>query len=380
MGMADGKIYLAANNDLVTDKRVHRTAVTLMESGMQLIIVGRKHYSGPVIEERPYKVLRIRVFFRKSFLMYACFNVRLFCFLLFRKMQILVSTDLDTLPACYLASRLKGVSLVFDSHEFFSELPELIGRRFVRGVWRGLEKRLLPRVKYSYTVCDSIAAEYRKRYGVDMAVVRNLPISHDSAARRPDLLDRDPQRIIIYQGALNMGRGLEGMIRAMEHLGNFEFRIFGTGPMEKKLRSLVQDLNLEDRVSIMGRIPFSELSAHTRQASLGISMEEDLGLNYYYSLPNKLFDYIHAQVPVLVSNLPEMKAVVEKYGVGEVVISKEPEALAKQIRRMMTDHELRILWKKNLRKAAGELCWEKEAGRLREVYMNAGLTFPDSLH
>ena len=374
--MTEGKIYLAVNNDLVIDQRVHRTAVTLMESGMQPVLVGRKHWGSPPLRERPYKILRMSILFRKGFLLYACFNLRLFFFLLFRRMQILVSNDLDTLPACHLVSRLKGVKLVYDSHEFFSELPELIGRPFVRGVWRGLEKRLFPRIQYSYTVCDSIAGEYGKRYGVEMAVVRNLPVMKVHQAAHPDLPDVDPQRIIIYQGALNVGRGLEGMIRAMEYLENFFSRIFGTGPMEKKLKGMVQDMKLGDRVSFMGRIPFEELGIHTRQASLGISLEENLGLNYYYALPNKLFDYIQEQIPVLVSDLPEMKAIVENYGVGEVVISHEPAALAKQIRRMTENHEQRNAWKKNLQTAAGELCWEKEADRLKEVYVNAGLTFP----
>jgi glycosyltransferase involved in cell wall biosynthesis len=173
-----------------------------------------------------------------------------------------------------------------------------------------------------------------------------------------------------------MGRGLEGMILAMKHLEKFNFFIFGAGPREKELKSLAKDLNLEERVSFMGCIPFDKLRAYTRQASLGISLEENLGLNYYYSLPNKLFDYIQAQVPVLVSDFPEMRSVVKNHGIGEVLENPEPPALAKQIKRMMQDQEQRMVWKKNLRKAAGELCWEMEADRLKDVFINAGLTFP----
>jgi len=374
--MDNGKIYLAANNDLVIDHRLHRTAITLMETGLNPVLLGRKSCRKEEFPERPYQVKRLRMLFRKGFLLYACVNTRLFSYLLFRKMHMLVSNDLDTLPACFLISRLKGVRLVYDSHEFFTEVPELEGRRFVRTVWKGIEKKLLPRVSYSYTVSESIAKAYQNRYGIKMSVIRNLPMKDRREARRPDLLECNPRSVIIYQGALNMGRGLESMVKAMQYLEHILFQIYGSGPMEKYLKSLVTRLNLDDRVEFMGRVPFDELRQHTRQASLGISIEENLGLNYYYSLPNKLFDYIQAGVPVLVSNLPEMRAIVDRYGVGEVLENHEPVILADQVRRMMEDQLKRMEWKKNLKMAAEELCWEDEAEKLRDVFREAGLTFP----
>jgi len=131
-----------------------------------------------------------------------------------------------------------------------------------------------------------------------------------------------------------------------------------------------------DRVELMGRIPFCELRMHTRQASLGVSLEEKMGLSYYHALPNKLFDYIHARVPVLVSDLPGMRSVVEDYRIGEILESREPGMMAQQVKRMMSDQLQRMKWKKSLRQAAGELCWEKEAGKLKDVYRTAGLVFP----
>jgi glycosyltransferase involved in cell wall biosynthesis len=156
----------------------------------------------------------------------------------------------------------------------------------------------------------------------------------------------------------------------MKYLDNFKFQIFGDGPLRRKLEKLVNENNLSDRIQFMGRIPLKDLTSYTVQASLGVSLEENLGKNYYYSLPNKLFDYIQARVPVLVSGLPEMKKIVEKYNIGMITDSNDPEILAGIIRNMMGDDEKRIIWKKNLKIAAEELCWENEKGKLIDIYKN----------
>ena len=371
-----GKTYIVVTNDLEMDQRIHRTALTLMEAGIQPVLVGRLLPGSRKITDRPYGVKRLRLLFRKGFFFYACYNFRLFLFLLVRRTDLLVANDLDTLPACWLVSRLKGTRLVYDSHEYFTELPELVGRDFIRGIWTWIERKTLPGIKHSYTVCGSISRAYHEKYGISMAVVRNLPLEEKMEARRPDLLFCNPKRVIIYQGTLNVGRGLEQMIQAMQYLENFRFKIFGAGPTQDELQALRDHMGLMERVEFMGRIPFRELKHHTRQASLGISLEDNIGLNYYYALPNKLFDYIQARIPVLVSDLPEMRAVVEAYDIGEILTSRDPEKLAVQVDTMMSDQERRMVWKKNLSRAAGELSWEKEVDQLRDVYRGAGLTFP----
>ena len=272
------------------DQRVHRTALTLLESDAMPVLVGFKRPESQVVPERPYRTCRLRPLFQKGFLFYACVNFRLFFFLLFRKSAMLVSNDLDTLPAVYLAARIRGIPLVFDSHEYFTELPELVGRRFVRWVWEWFEKALLPRIQYGYTVCESISQAYRDKYGIRLAVVRNLPIkSPPEPGRKGHEASIQPD-LIIYQGAINMGRGLETMIRAMAYLDRYRFHIFGEGTITKELIRLRDSLSLGNRVEFMGRIPFNQLRMYTREAALGISLEENIGLNYYYALPNKLFD------------------------------------------------------------------------------------------
>jgi len=366
-------VYIVVINDLVSDQRAHRIAQTLHECGSSVILAGRRFSYSQSVDDRDYKTRRFRFIFNRGFLFYACFNIRLFGWLLTRKKGIIVSNDLDTLPSCWLTSKIRCVPLIYDSHEYFTEVPELVGRKFVRNFWLMIEKILLPKLKFAYTVSEPIAEEYRKKYGIEFRVIRNLPYKLQHPLRRPDLLCCNPERIIIYQGSLNPGRGIESMILSIKHLDDYKLQIFGDGPLRRKLEDLAKEEKLSDRIQFMGRIPLKELPSYTALASLGLSLEENLGKNYYYSLPNKLFDYIQARIPVLVSGLPEMKKIVEKYNIGIVTDSDDLEILARVIKDMMCDDEKRMIWKKNLRIAADELCWENEKDKLINIYTQAGL-------
>ena len=354
-------------NDLVTDNRVHKVVVSLRKMGFEPVLVGRLLPESHEVE-RDYPTHRMKLVFRKGFLFYFEYNLRLFLYLLKSKVDVLVANDLDTLPANYLASRIKRKPLVYDSHEYFTEVPELIGRPIVRAIWTSFEKLLVPKVDAAYTVCDSIAEVYHDLYKVDFKVVRNLPIcSNINNPEHPEKIPGQP-KIILYQGALNMGRGIEAAIRAMQFLNGAELWLAGDGDITQQLKQMVTELKLEDKVKFMGRLPLLQLQQLTRQADLGISLEEDLGLNYRFALPNKLFDYIQAEVPVLVSNLPEMRRIVEQYQIGLIAETHQRKELAEIMKTALFDQEKRLVWKQNLPKAAEELCWENEEEVLKQVY------------
>ena len=359
------RIILSVTNDLVTDQRVHRIATTLMNNGAQVTLVGRLlPQSHPV--QRDYGTHRMRLLFKKGPLFYAEYNIRLFFYLLLIKSDILVSNDLDTLPANYLVSIMRKKVLVYDSHEYFTEVPELTNRRVTRNIWKKLEQWILPEIKYSYTVNNSIADIYNKMYGIQMKVVRNMPV-RSAKIDTSFIASNLPADFVIYQGAVNLGRGLELLIDAFHFIHNLKCVIVGDGDILNMIQKRVISKKLEDRIIFIHRLPFEQLNVITRKASLGISMEENLGLNYYYSLPNKLFDYIQAEIPVLVSDFPEMKKIIDEYGVGEVIKSRQPKDLALQIESMI-QNEKYLLWKQNLIKAAEELCWENEEKELLKVY------------
>jgi glycosyltransferase involved in cell wall biosynthesis len=267
----------------------------------------------------------------------------------------------------YLASVIKKRPVVYDSHEYFTELPELVGRKTIRNIWKGIENLILPKIKYCYTVSDSIAADFNRNYGIAMKVVRNLPIRINELPS-DDSLKKTNEKLVIYQGALNMGRGLEMAIAAMKHLNNCRLIIAGSGYLEGELKMLAESLDLHNKVQFFGMIRPDILVKYTVQADLGISLEENTGLNYFYALPNKLFDYIQARIPVLVSDMPEMSSIVKKYNIGKSIQTNDPLELAATMNEMLFSFNLREIWKQNLEKAANELCWENEESKLVEIY------------
>lgn len=364
------RIILCVTNDIATDRRVHRMALSLMKLPCNIFVIGRVHFRSLPLPVYPYPAKRMKMIFDKGALFYAEFNLRLFFLLLVEKADILVANDLDTLPAVFLVSRIRRLTVVYDSHEYFTEVPELIGRKWVKGIWERIEALILPHIKYTCTVSASVADEYKRKHGITMQVIRNLPFRLENF-QPTNSLRKNGKNLIIYQGSLNMGRGLEAVIRAMQYIENASFIIAGTGDVETDLRELARSLALNDKVLFMGRIPAQELQSYTVQADLGISLEEKLGLNYYYALPNKLFDYIQARIPVLVSDLPEMRAVVQQYQIGKVTSSHDPYELSLLITDMLTNHLQRTVWKSNLEKAAGELCWENEEHLLLELFQKA---------
>jgi len=306
-------------------------------------------------------------------LFYAFFNLRLLLTLLCSKNPALfISNDLDTLPASFIASRIRNVKLIYDSHELFTQVPELIHRKRVQAIWTRIERHYVPRLEHAITVSYPIAEFYRRLYKTRFKVVRNMPEKKVHDPNQGVRLAYGGKSIIVYQGALNVGRGLELMIQSMEYLDDAVFVVAGAGDIEKELHEMVKDLGLKERVVFKGRLLPGELSLITMSADLGISLEEDRGLNYRYALPNKMFDYIQSRVPVLCSALPEMKRIVETHGVGVATQEKDPEKLAGIIRYML-EERANGAWKEALIKASEELCWENESQVYLDLLNEAGV-------
>lgn len=364
-------IVLAVTNDISTDQRVIRTAHSLYNMPAQITIIGRWSGNSMNYSDPRFQSIRMRIFFKKGPLFYAEYNFRLLIRLMMIKADLMVANDLDTLPAVFLASRIRKKKLVYDCHEFFTEVPELIGRRRARKVWEWLESRMLPHIRYTSTVSLPVAVTYNRKYGLNMQVIRNLPFRRDPLIHPAVMLREHNEKIILYQGALNMGRGLEMAIEAIQFTRNIRLVLIGTGDLDKKLRNLAASLNMTDRIVFTGRIFPDRLFEYTIQADLGISIEENLCLNYRYALPNKVFDYIQAEVPVLVSDMPEMRALVEKYDVGLINTARNAGDLGTLFSEILNNEEKLFHWKANLKKAAAELCWENEEQKMITLYRQA---------
>jgi glycosyltransferase involved in cell wall biosynthesis len=367
------RIILAVTNDLHTDQRVHKVARSLEKPGVYVTLIGRfLPYSSP-LPARTYKTFRFNLLFKKGFLFYANYNLRLFVYLLFSKVDIIVSNDLDTLTACFFAAKVKGSTLVYDSHEYFSEVPELVNRKFVRSIWEMIEKLLLPRVKYSYTVNESIANIYSQKYKITMEVVRNLPSRIIFNKEHSKKINFPGKKIILYQGSLNAARGLEMAIDAMQYIESAVLVIIGEGDISQQLRQQVIDQKLDSKIKFLGRIPPDQLFDFTSSADLGLSIEENIGLNYYYSLPNKVFDYIQAKVPIIASNFPEISKIINEFDIGCTFDNRNPFHFAELINSILGNPTRYSTWKANLEKAASTLCWENEEPKLLSIYHKLGI-------
>jgi len=338
--------------------------------GFDVLLVGRKKHDSLRMSKRAYETYRLMLLFEKGPLFYMEYNLRLFFFLLINPHDLLVSNDLDTLLPNFLMHKLKGKPLVYDSHEYFLGVPELEGRPFVRGIWKRIESHIFPKLKHIFTVNQSIAGLYKKDYGKELRVVRNMPermtppVPDKAALGLPE--DRP---ILILQGAgINIDRGAEEAVLAMQYLEHALLLIIGSGDAIPGLKVLVAEHQLETKVMFIPRQPLAALLQYTVCADIGLTLDKDTNLNYRYSLPNKIFDYIQAGVPVLASDLPEIRKVIDEYKLGLITPSHDPQIIAVRMKEMLADPERIAMWKENLIIAARNLCWENEVHALQEVY------------
>ena len=345
--------------------------MSLVSMGFEPTLVGRVLPNSLPMDERPYKTHRMRLIFKKGFFFYSEFNKRLFFYLLFHKAKLLVSNDLDTLVPNYLIHKIKGVPIVYDSHEYFTEVPELVNRPRTQAVWIWIESWIFPKLKDVFTVNDSIAELFEKDYGLRPRVVRNIPVKKEKVkpATRKELGLSEDKKILILQGSgINVQRGSEEMVEAMKYIDNAVLLVVGGGDVVDTLKQMAENSELKGRVVFKPKQPYQKLMQLTTAADLGLTLDKDTNLNYRFSLPNKLFDYIHAGIPVLASPLPEIKKVIEEYDIGDFIPSHKPEEIAQKINQILADQDLLDKWKKNTTFAASNLTWQNEEIELREVY------------
>lgn len=366
------RVIVAVTNDLVTDQRVHKVCQFLEKTGFDVLLVGRKLRKSLPLEARSYKTARMKLLFENGPQFYAEYNIRLFLFQLFHRSDLMVANDLDTLLATWLASRIKGNPLVYDSHEYYCGTPELVSRPLVQGIWRRIERWIFPKLQDIITVNDSIAALYENEYGKKLHVVRNIPRKQNNkiSETREDLDLPADKTILLLQGAgINIDRGVEELVDSMSYVKqNILLVILGSGDVINILKKKVKELGLEGKIRFIPKVPFQKLKAYTANADFGLTVDKDTNINYRYSLPNKLFDYIHAGIPVIASRLTEIEKIITGYNIGTFIENHDPQHIAEILDKAVEDTGHRDIWKQNLAKAKQELVWENEEKTLQEIY------------
>jgi len=371
----NGHVIVSVTNDLVNDNRVDKVCRFLISEGYTLTLVGRKLPGSKPVSERNYKTKRFRLLFTKGPLFYLAFNLRLFLYLLFHRSTILVANDLDTLLANFLVSRLKSIKLVYDSHEYFTEVPELVENPRKQKIWQTLEEWIFPKLKNCYTVNDSIAKIYMQKYGVSVQVIRNVAPNFMSFAikTREDLgLPTDKFIIIIQGSGINKRRGAEEAVRAMNYIEGALLLIIGSGDVIHDLKNQVREDDLKDKVRFLPKMPYAEMMQYTMNGDLGLAIDHTDVLNHKLALPNKFFDYIQAEIPILATDITEVRAIIEKYQIGFVLEHELTEqTLAAKINEIKSGFlDQKEFLKENLKKAKLSENWENELKKLKEIYSN----------
>ncbi|MHB9056806.1 MAG: glycosyltransferase [Paludibacteraceae bacterium] len=360
---------VCVTNDLTTDQRVRKTCMALMKSGYDVIETGRL-LSDSLIYNPPYSIRRPKLWFNTGALFYAEYNVRLFFYLLFAKVDLIYSNDLDTLPAAFLASRIRGKKLIYDTHEYFTEMPELVRRKRVQAVWKKFEKAIFPKLENIITVNYSIANLYSEEYHKKLYVVRNIPPTFklERIKSRTELDLPEDKKILIMQGTgINIDRGGEEAVLAMKYLEDVILLVVGSGDVIPELKNMVLLEKLEDKVFFKPKMPFAELREYTMNADLGLALDKDTNINYRFSLPNKLFDFIHSGIPTLASGLPEIKDIIDKYDIGYFIPNHTPKVIADTVNRIFENKIRYNNVKENTKTASKELNWENEEKEILKV-------------
>lgn len=341
---------------------MQRICHSLHENGYKVTLIGTD-LRGRKKGAAAYEQKQLHSVFRKGKLFYAEFNLKAFLKLLFMPFDAVCAIDLDAILPCYLVSKLRNKKRVYDAHELFCELPEVIRRPRIYNAWKKIEQWCLPAFKDGYTVSESISAEYHRLYGHNYNTIRNISLLRNEQPGPSPI----KQPYILYQGALNEGRGIEQLIRAMKGV-NLPLVLCGEGNFSTRARDLVKKEGLEHKVIFAGMIDPSQLPAYTFHASIGINVGDGTGLNNYLSLNNKFFDYVHAGLPQIAMDFPEFRKMNLEFEVAVLIPDLQEAAITNAINTLLSDKFIYDRLKMNCEHARFVWNWQAEEKKLLEFY------------
>lgn len=356
------RVLLLLVNDVSYDQRVFRTSQTLQRAGAKVTIFGRELPTSREVNWGTISIQRFRIRPSSGPLMYWNMNAKYIKMASRERWDIVVSNDFDTLWAGYKIAKRNDAKWVFDAHEYFTEVPELTGKNIKRAIWHALGNMLIHRSDLAITVSKSIADIYTQTYSKDFSIIPNVPFKRSLS---PEV---KKESIILYQGALNKGRGLETAILAMHEIHDLELHLAGEGDLSDPLRKLVKKENLSDKVVFHGKLRPEPLKRLTESAWLGLNLLSDDSLNYYYSLANKFFDYAHAGIPSINMDFPEYHNLVKTYHNGLLLSTLEIAPYVSTIDFLRENERAYSLLRQGALRLAKVYNWEAQEDKLLELY------------
>lgn len=378
------KVHMLVWNDFRHDARVLKEAQTLQAAGYQMSIHA-VHAPGltPRVQELPegIKVLRsswwvgkahdgnrlLGIISKVSSRLY--WHLKVLCHICVARPAVVHSHDVNTLPTAWLAAKLARAKLVYDAHEISTDR---VGYQRLRSIIACVEGKLMPRADATITTTDMRAKFFARSYSMPRPLVlQNRPRYQEeihSTSLRDELGLKEPWPISIYQGVMQQGRGLERIVEAAAEVKNAYFVFLGSGLLTDKLKELTDIFNLNDRVFFIPAVPLAELAAYTASADIGVQAIENTCLNHYTTDSNKLFEYVQARLPVVVSDMPEIRKVVHEYDLGLLIEPGDTKSLVNALQTLADDTSLRSYYRERARQAAEPLGWEKQEQQLVDLY------------
>jgi len=288
------------------------------------------------------------------------------------KSSIYIAEDIFTLPLVTFFAKLRKAKLYYNSREFYAFLAMLRNRPIVQSIISNLEKFFIKKTDKVLVTGDGDAEFLQEFYGIkNTIVIRNLPLKlkpFDKKDYRKILGIPSSSTILLYQGVILEGRGFEPLLKAMQKVDNCSLVVLGTGAFQLKYQKIAVELGIENRIHFLGNIEQKELINYTAAADIGIALIENISKSYYYALPNKLFEYIMAGLPVLISNLPQMKKIVLDYEVGEIVDLENSDEVANKLKILIEDKNKLDYYKQKTILASDELNWQSEYQKIKHIF------------
>ncbi len=356
-------IVFTVTNDLSYDQRMIRICTSLANAGYDVTLVGRQRKSSIALKQQPFRQERLFCFFEKGKLFYFEYNLRLLFFLLFKKTIGICAIDLDTILPVYLVSRWRNTTRIYDAHELFCEMKEIVTRPRIYNIWKWIEKQTVPHFKYGYTVNQPIADEFAKMYNRRYEVIRSIAVYNEINQQLPR------KKFVLYQGAVNEGRSFETLIPAMQMV-EAQLIICGDGNFMEQAKKMVNDLGLQEKVIFKGMLTPEALRSITNSAWVGVTLFEKEALSNYYSLANRFFDYIHSAVPQIAVNYPVYREINNLREIAVLIDDLDAASIANALNHLLTDHDHWQMLHENCKVAARELNWQTEEQKLIAFYKN----------
>jgi glycosyltransferase involved in cell wall biosynthesis len=357
------KLIFTITNDCTFDQRMIRICTSLAHTGYSVELVGRKEKHSIPLKEQPFLQKRLNCFFQKGKRFYIEYNLRLFFYLLFRKADLVCAIDLDTILPVLTVTKLKGIKRVYDAHELFCEMKEIVTRPRIYKFWKKIERISVPHFNHNYTVNTPIAEAFLTMYGKPFEVIRNMPLL------RPVTIPEKKEKYILYQGAVNEGRSFETLIPAMKMV-DAKLVICGNGNFMEQAQQLTATHGLEEKIIFRGKLVPEELRNITQNAWAGVTLFDKEGISNYFSLANRFSDYFHAGLPQLCVDYPVYREINNQYQIAVLIHDLEPGTIAGGLNKLLNDEQLYKELQQNCLKARTILNWQEEEKKLISFYSN----------